>query len=552
MGRGQELLNLVKSIKQEKELQTIQKEIKEVIKPENLKTGVTAFGIEGISADTSDATAVASDLDSGVIAYTTNNKRISGAYPVLNANTKPRMLKFEKRSSYNDSYGEIVSTKNKIFMVNGESVYGEFGDIIEIPTSSLPVDITDKSVVCRFVYDNWPYDLERMRCSILELHVAPKGSRFQTRRDSGEDIMWCHNPDLSRRTFDVYRIYRSGAVPFEEFDLTKWEQKGTSVSYYTSGKCNRDWWVFATEDTYSGGGSGLTYGTKITGFGDSCILKLTGGKETSTRFPKLKEGGVCYMKLDNEKIAKAAGIKAENIKKGETYLGVEGTMEAGIDTSDATATAEDMASGKTAYVKGEKITGNVQTIRKNYTSVSQVHSIVPKDVSSEVEILSKYNNNMLFQNGSFVTTKPTYQELAEAINLTPDKIVKGETVLAIEGSYEGIDTSDATATADEIVKGKTAYVNGEKVTGTFLLSSGTTRIVYGDKVELVDGLTVRFRMDFDKIEGFQKGSYLMLQADIDSLRNAIGLTADKIKKGETVLGVEGTYDGDGIVSGGSN
>jgi hypothetical protein len=118
-----------------------------------------------------------------------------------------------------------------------------------------------------------------------------------------------------------------------------------------------------------------------------------------------------------------------------------------------------------------------------------------------------------------------------------------------------LDTSDATATADEIVKGKTAYINGEKVTGTFLLSSGTTKIVYGDKVELVDGLTVRFRMDFDKIEGFQKGSYLMLQADIDSLRNAIGLTADKIKKGETILGVAGTYEGvteDITHSGGTN
>mgnify|MGYP005757394237 CR=1 FL=1 len=48
-------------------------------------------------------------------------------------------------------------------------------------------------------------------------------------------------------------------------------------------------------------------------------------------------------------------------------------------------------------------------------------------------------------------------------------IQKGITIGGITGTLESLDTSDATATPEDILEGETAYVNGEKITGVLSL-----------------------------------------------------------------------------------
>ncbi len=73
-------------------------------------------------------------------------------------------------------------------------------------------------------------------------------------------------------------------------------------------------------------------------------------------------------------------------------------------------------------------------------------------------------------------TTASYYTLKGDSNLKAENIKSGVTIFGINGSYTaptGLDTSDATALATDILSNKTAYVNGSKITGT-MTNNGQT------------------------------------------------------------------------------
>lgn len=315
-----------------------------------------------------------------------------------------------------------------------------------------------------------------------------------------------------------------------------------------------------------------------------------------------------------------------------TQGGTKNTTGSGIDTSDATATASDIVEGKTAYVKGNKITGNVLEVTdsngslfgdahydsrgrfiisatqpvedvlyrkgatvstyvsggslgdakasdvvagKTFTSSSglkvtgthqcssgsttptlQSKSVSPSESSQTITPDSGYDglsqvtvsaiSNTYVGSGitkkAAATYTPTtsdqtiasgqYLNGAQTIkgdsNLTASNIKSGVNIFGVSGSYtassSGTDTSDATATASDILSGKTAYVKGNKITGT-ITSQAAQTITPGTSDKTI-----------------ASGKYL---SGTQTIKGDANLVASNIKSGVSIFGVAGSYTGSG-------
>nr|DAQ68930.1 MAG TPA: tail protein [Caudoviricetes sp.] len=171
----------------------------------------------------------------------------------------------------------------------------------------------------------------------------------------------------------------------------------------------------------------------------------------------------------------AKGVTVPDDTTLDGYAALVEQIDTGVDTSDATATAKDIAKGKTAYVQGQKITGKLYEYTKgktkNYFTTGSENVTFERDSNRDL-----INITIPWMGNDEIMRIDSYIKLGADATLFGDAtaadVISGKTFTSKAGlkltgtNTNDADTSDATATADDIAKGKTAYVQGQKITGT--------------------------------------------------------------------------------------
>lgn len=237
-------------------------------------------------------------------------------------------------------------------------------------------------------------------------------------------------------------------------------------------------------------------------------------------------------------------VAPENLLAGATAHDssgqrIVGTMKqsSGIDTSNATALSDDIVSGKTAYVNGEKVTGSMISISSANPTVGMGRVAINKGTKDLYITLS---NVKLNKQSAYLKNEGSIQIHGDGSlgsyfgDAMPEDVRKGKKFTSKDGvvtgtmeESSGVDTSDATVTAPDILNGKTAYGKDGKLTGS-MRNNGAVNKIIGVKSE-----------SYTIPKGYHNGSGKVAISESEQAK----IIASNIKKGVSILGVAGSYEG---------
>lgn len=194
-------------------------------------------------------------------------------------------------------------------------------------------------------------------------------------------------------------------------------------------------------------------------------------------------------------------VTPENLLAGATAHDssgqrIVGTMiqSSGVDTSDATALSEDIVSGKTAYVDGEKVTGSMVSLTESKPTVGNGLVAIGKDSK---DLVMSFNSVSLSNASAYLKNGGSFRLYGDGTlgtffgDATPEDVRKGKKFTSKDGVATG--TMEASSGGSGGVQVKTGTTSSPTInTG---LSKIDKLIIYADKIKSVGVVTAVYSAD---------------------------------------------------------
>lgn len=345
------------------------------------------------------------------------------------------------------------------------------------------------------------------------------------------------------------------------FTMTGAGASGKSY-YYPSTQPNKIYSVSVTSGSMSGNP------------GSWNIYKITPVTDTSHK------GETCYGTVTSEDEAAYPSNGEQDgywyVLVGKTGAESGGSAGSGIDTSDATATAEDMAEGVTAYVKGEKVTGDV-AVTNTFNLTPSLEKTVTQlsDTRIRIDVATTMTTRTILEPQSTIRIGIDSDVIGG--DATTSDVAKGKTFTSAAGfnligtaevTTPTLQTKTATPSASaQTITPDSGYDGLSSVTveampsGTLnaptVNSSGLITAQIGTSGYLASGTKTTKQLTTQAAQTITPGTADQTIASgkyltgVQTIKGDANLVAGNIKKGVSIFGVAGSYSESGS-SGGSS